>query len=137
MWGPSSLTMSSHAPGLSLASYSLSMASGFRRKSGYPIITIIYRSCGQNQWWVQACAPVLVMGPKTRVHARGHYLGPGCSPCLLIHPIQLIQALVEDVFDVLHQLLHLWWVTMVLARHPHHPPLARQPLVGAVGTLAR
>lgn len=137
---PHHVPMPSHAPGLSLASYSLSMASGFRRKSGYPIITIIYRSCGQNEWWVQApipCAPVLVMGPKAGVHARGDYLGPGCSPCLLVHPVQLIQTLVKDVFDVLHQLLHLWWVTMVLAWHPHHPSPASQPLVGAVGTLAR
>lgn len=107
---PHHVPMPSHAPGLSLASYSLSMASGFKRKSGYPIITIIYRSCGQNEWWVQApnhTCPMLMMGPKTGVHARDHYLGPGCSPCLLIHPIQLIQALVEDVFDVLYQLLNL------------------------------
>lgn len=55
--------------------------------------------------------PQAVVEARAGGHTGGHYLGPGSSPCLLVHPVQLIQALVQDVFDVLHQLLHLRQIT--------------------------
>lgn len=146
MWGPSAPSTCpcpTRGPGPPLASYSLSMASGFSRKSGYPIITIMYRSCGQSEWWGQAPIP---HAPRPWWgQGQGSMLGTATLALAALRVSSSIQSSSSRRWSRMYFMSSTscctyggspWMLHGVLATH--HP--SRQPSVGcwvAVGTLVR